>query len=157
MSIDFAALASTIAGSFLIPYVKIGAEKLAEEAGKKLGEAASTGAMSAPQQIWARVTAAFTSDEDKQALAQLEKRPDAAKPLVEAILTEKLTQDAGLAQELHALVALAEGQTLSTGAQISGAEIAGIADARNAHLEGSSNVIISGVTLTNTKRTDPTS
>ncbi|NCC31903.1 MAG: hypothetical protein EOM24_07740 [Chloroflexia bacterium] len=147
MPIDIAVLATTIVSTVLVPLAKKGAEKLAEGMGEKLGESSAQQVTGVMSKIWARVKSVFTSDDDKSALAQLEKRPEAAKSLVEEILKEKLAQDPGLAQELSDLLSSAGPGGQSFGAIITGAEIAGIADARGANFAGASGVNISGVNL----------
>jgi len=147
MIIDSAALATSVVSSFLLPYVKLGAEKLSEEMGKTLGNVSAEYASGVVKRLWERVKAVFSSDDEKTVLAQFEKRPDAAKTLVESILQEKLGQDSRLAQELMELINTPGPDGKSTGAQIMQAGIAGIVDARGANFAGASGVTISGVTV----------
>lgn len=132
-------LATTVVSTYLLPYLKEGAVKMAERITKDAGDAASEYSVSLAGKIWNKVKSVFTSDDEKGTLAQFEKRPEAAKPLVEAILKEKLQQDASLLKELQALTT-AKGPTGQTGAQIIGATYAGILDMRGATVSGSGNV-----------------
>ena len=147
MIIDSTALAASVVSSFLLPYVKLGAEKLSEEMGKTLGNVSAEYASGVVKRLWERVKAVFSSDDEKTVLAQFEKRPDAAKALVESILQEKLGQDSRLAQELMELINTPGPDGKSTGAQIMQAGIAGIVDARGANFTHASGVTISGVTV----------
>lgn len=147
MPIDVAALATTIVSTILLPYVKKGADKLAEGLGEKLGEASAQHVTGTMGKIWERIKAIFSSDDDKQALAQFEKRPDAAKGLVEEILKEKLAQDGKLAQELTEILARPGPAGQGTGAIIGNAAIAAIIDARGADFSGTQGVTITGVNV----------
>lgn len=147
VTVETAALAATVVSSFLVPYVKIGAEKLAETIGQNVGEQIGTHISNTAQKIWELVKSAFSSDEDKAILTQFTKRPDAAKQLIEDILKEKLEHNATLAQEMAALTTSNASDGKSVGAHISQAEIAGILDARGADFSGASNINLSGVQI----------
>ena len=135
-----AGLATTVVSSILFPYIKEGAAKMAERITNSAGNAASEYTVHFAEQIWNKVKSVFTSDEDKVTITQFEKRPEAAKSLVEEMLKEKLQQDNDLAKELEALVA-SKSPSGQTGAQIIGATYAGILDMRGATLSGSGNVL----------------
>lgn len=147
MAIDIALLAGTIVTTVLMPLAKKGVEKLAEAMGEKFGESAAQEVSGVLGKIRARVKDVFSSADDKAALEMLEKRPEAARALVEEILTEKLAQNPGLAQELYELLNSPTPAGQSIGAIITDAEIAGIVDARGANFAGSSGVRITGVSL----------
>src|ERR1044072_8099393 len=140
--IDLAVLATTVVGSFLIPYVKLGAEKIAEGLVGKVSEAATEEVTGITTKIWNRVKSAFSSEGEQFTLLQLNEAPDAAKPLVESILKKKLEQDPKLAEELNELIQKPIEGGSSTGAQIMNAHIAGIVDARGANFAGASGVEI---------------
>jgi len=98
-------LASAVVANFLVPYAKMGADAIAKEVTNKVSQAAAQHATGVTAKVWNRVKAAFSSDpEDEATLAQFEKRPERAVPLVEDILKEKLEQDNQLAQDLDELV-----------------------------------------------------
>ncbi|HJQ70832.1 MAG TPA: hypothetical protein VKA70_17795 [Blastocatellia bacterium] len=145
MPIDLALLATTVVGSFLVPYVKLGAEKIAEGLTGKLSEAATDEVSGLTKKIWNRVKTAFSSEGEQFTLSQLNENPDAAKPLVETILKKKLEQDPKLAEELEQLVNAPVAGGSSTGAQIMNAYIASIIDLSNANFSGSHGVEITGV------------
>jgi hypothetical protein len=145
MDISVATLAATVVGSFLVPYIKKGAEKVVQTVGEKLGEAAGEGSMGIAAKLWTKVQAAFGSPQDKVVLSQFQQRPDAAKGLVEAMLKEKLEEDEALAADLHELVKKATAAGVSTGAHVENADNVGIADARQADLSHSSGAQIIGL------------
>ena len=149
MPIDPGPLTNTIVTTFLLPYAKLGLEKFGEAMMEKLGETAAEPLIATTKKIWQRVKTAFGSEEEKATLAQFEKRPEAAQPLIEALLKEKLEQDATLAQELTELVHAPMPGSTSTGAQIMQAAIAGILDLRGANFAGASHVRLAGVMINN--------
>lgn len=145
---DPATLASTIVGKFLFPYVKVGAEKLVEEFKKKMDDATAKHAAGLAKKAWDRVKAAFSEEKDQGTLEQFEQYPDAAKPLVEAVLTQRLEQDAQLKKDLTALVDEKGPDGQSTGAQIMNAGIAGILDARGADFSHAQGLTLAGAMFT---------
>jgi hypothetical protein len=147
MPIDTAALATTVVGSFLLPYVKSGVEKISEEVGKNVSKSAADYVTGLSKKIWERVKAAFTSDRDQVILSEFKDQPEAARLLVETKLMKKLEQDAALAEELDALINAPGPFGLSSGAQIMNSSIAGILDARGADFSGSQGARLAGVML----------
>lgn len=154
MDINTAALASTIVTVFLIPFVKAGAEQIgkgvAEKASKETGEFVSGIA----KKIWEKVHTAFSADEDQDLLEQLKKRPEKSHALVVEVLKEKLENDPKLAHDLAALIEEKDAAGETAGAWITQANIAGIADLRNADLRYSQNIRIAGVMISNTPSDD---
>ncbi|MFX0194483.1 MAG: hypothetical protein ACFFCW_00050 [Candidatus Hodarchaeota archaeon] len=104
MPIDIAALAATVVTSFLLPYIKDGAKKVADALVEKGSKAAVEHIPKLASRLWDRVKAVFSSEDDQAVLKQFETRPDAAKSLVQDILKEKLEHDSRLAEELDQLV-----------------------------------------------------
>jgi hypothetical protein len=104
MPLEIAALAASVVGSFLVPFVKEGAKKLCEAVRDKFSEAAGDEAVHVTKSIWDRVKEAFSSDKEKATLEQFEEFPDEGKSLVEAMLLKKLKEDPKLAADLGALV-----------------------------------------------------
>lgn len=147
MDINAPALATTIVTSFLLPYLKLGLEKIGEKVTEKLGGAAADQAVSVTKKVWDRVKSAFSSKQDQYILKEFEEDPEAAKPLIEAKLKKKLEQDPSLAEDLHQLVNTSGPEGSSTGAQIMNAHIAGILDARGANFSNSSKVKLAGVMI----------
>jgi hypothetical protein len=146
MSIDVSNLAATVVTSFLIPYAKLGFEELVEEMGNKLGEVSARKSVETFKKVWQRVKGVFKK-EDKQVWAQFEKRPGAAKALVEEILKEKLEQDTELTWELSTLINQSITKDTSTGASISSAEIASILDLRGANFQNAQDVRLTGTSI----------
>jgi hypothetical protein len=133
--IDVAVLAGTVVARFLVPYLEKGAQQLFDAAADKVGQVAADHAKGVTERIWQRVRSVFASDEDKGALANFEKRPQASEKLVEEILREKLEKDEKLARELEELVTSKSPDGSGTGAQIIGTTV-GFVDARNAQISG---------------------
>lgn len=147
MPIDIAVLAATVVSSFLFPYVKMGAEEIFKGASQKVGEGAALRAKEITEKVWQRVKSIFSSEEDRTVLSQFERRPDAARSLIQDVLREKLEQNSSLADELHKLINTPGPEGSSTGAQIMHAYIAGVADLRNANLSNAHDIEIAGVKL----------
>lgn len=147
MPLDIALLATTVATSFLVPYVKVGLEKIAEGAGKQVGEKAGEYVADLTGKLWGRVKSVFSSPEDQTVLTLFEKNPDEMQAMMIKALQEKLTQDPALAQQLADLIDQPGPDGTSTGAQIMNAGIAGIADLRGANLSHAQNLNIAGVIL----------
>ena len=145
MALDLAVLATTVVSSFLLPYVKIGAQKLVESMAGQVGKSTAEYGAGGAKQLWERVKEAFSSDDDQEAIVQFEKRPDAAKGLVEAVLKEKFEKDPIFAQELDRLVNSTGPDGKTSGAQIMHAGIAGIIDARGANFTSAQGVHLTGV------------
>jgi hypothetical protein len=145
MALDLAVLATTAVSSFLLPYAKIGVQKLVEGMAGQVGKSTAEYGVGVAKQVWERVKAAFSSDDDQAAIEQFEKRPDAAKGLIEAVLKEKLEQDPVFAQELDKLVNGPGPDGKTSGAQIMHAGIAGIVDVRGANFMSSHGVYITAV------------
>lgn len=147
MPIDLAVLATTVVSSFLLPYLKIGGEKLAEEIAEKVGSGTADYTADLTNRIWTRVKSAFSSERDQHVISEFEEEPDAAKSLIEAKLKKKLEQDLTLAEELDRLINSPTPDGASTGAQIMNAHIAGILDARGANFSNASNMNLAGVMI----------
>ncbi|HYU98194.1 MAG TPA: hypothetical protein VE977_05165 [Pyrinomonadaceae bacterium] len=147
MPIDLAVLAATLVTSFLVPYVKLGAHKIAEALADKVGEAATQEVTGLTNKIWNRVKSVFSSEGEQFTLLQLNENPDAARPLVESLLKKKLQADPQLAEEFEQLIQTPIAGGSSTGAQIMSAHIAGIVDARGANFSGAQGVNLTGVSI----------
>ena len=142
--LDIAALATTAVSSILLPYIKDGAAKFAQTITEKTGQGMGEYAAGLADKVWDKVKSAFSSEEDKVILKQFEKAPEAAAPLVEANLKEKLEQDVQLAQEMDKLVNSKAPDGQSTGAQIIGSSYVGFLDMRHAHVSGSNQSFTGG-------------
>jgi hypothetical protein len=136
MPIEIAALAATVVSSFLLPYVKLGAKKLAEEVTEQTSSAAADHVTRTSSALWDRVRGIFTDEKEKTTLELFEADPDGLAATVERVLAEKLRSDETLAAELSELVEAQSPDGSGTGAQIMNATIAGIIDLRSAKIEG---------------------
>lgn len=142
--LDVVALAASVVSSVLLPYIKDGAAKLAETVTEKAGKGMGEYAADMAGKVWDKVKSAFSSPSEKVILKEFEKKPEAASGLVEAMLKEKLEQDAALAQEIHNLVNSKAPDGQSTGAQIIGSSYVGFLDMRGAKVSGSQNTFTGG-------------
>jgi hypothetical protein len=156
MPIDTAVLATTIASSFLLPYVKIGVEKLAEGMAENVGKAAANHATALAKKVWERVNGLFKSQKEQNTLELFKENPDELKGLMEKILRQKLEEDKSLAQELSDMINAPGPDGTSTGAQIMNAGIAGVLDARGANFANASGMNLAGVMLGNPPSQRPT-
>ena len=147
MPIDVTALATTVVTSFLVPYAKLGFEKLIEGLGKKFGEMSAEKGAETFKKVWERVKDNFKA-KDEQVWTQFEKHPEAAQGLIQEMLKEKLEQDQNLVQELSDLVTAPLPTVAGTGPQITNAEIAAILDLRGANFQNAQNVRLTGVNVT---------
>lgn len=147
MDIDATVLTTTIVTSFLLPYLKLGGEKIAEKITEKLGAAAADQTVSITKKVWDRVKSTFNSEREQHIFSEFEEDPEATKALIEAKLKKKIEQDPSLAEDLHHLANAPSPDGASTGAQIMNAHIAGILDAREANFSNSSNVKLAGVMI----------
>ena len=145
-------LATTVVGQILVPYLKEGAKKLADEASKKFGDSAAHYAVDLAGKVWDRVKTSFTSDRDKYTVEDFQNKPEAAKGLMEDKLLEKLQNDPKLAEELKKLVNAQSPDGKGTGAQIIGATYAGIVDARGATISGG---VVGGIVMSPTSPPPP--
>lgn len=116
--IDIALLAGTVVTKLLAPVFRAGWDKVFDAATDELGSDVADGTKGLVSTVWAKLRGAFTSDEEKAALTSFEKRPDAAAPLVEAMLKEKLEADGALAEQLDRLLNERPGGGTLNGAQI---------------------------------------
>lgn len=127
MTTDLALLARK-AISCLLPYLVVGESQLGEQA-----RSGVTG------RLWEWLASALA---DPALLEQFARQPEPTAPRVEALLRQKLSQDAALARPLAEL--LAEQAATEPGA---GAQIIGRVDVRGAKARGARGVKITGVRL----------
>lgn len=149
--IEVAVLAAGVVANFLVPYARMGAEKIAEAIANKASQAAADQTAGIAAQVWNRIKSAFDSDADKAVLQQFEQRPEEAKPLVEAMLKEKLEQDSQLRQDLEKLTTAPVQGGSGNSMQIM-ADTVGVADARWAHIHGG---VVAGVYMDSPRQPSP--
>lgn len=121
-------LAATVVSQVLLPFAKMGAKKLGQTVADEFDQAEGNFAVDVAKKAWNLVTSAFDSPEDKARLEQFEKSPEKSRPLIEAILQEKLDQNQQLMEELSTLVSKPAPESGRSGAQIIGATYAGIVE-----------------------------
>jgi hypothetical protein len=109
-----------------------GAESLRDSVGSALGQAVGGEVAQVAGRIWTRVKSAFGGD-DATTLEQFEKRPEAAAPLLPAMLAEKLDQDPDLVAELETLLDQRPGDSSQSVGTIIG-EYVGYVDASHAQI-----------------------
>lgn len=136
-------IAATIVTSLLMPYLKMGADKMAETLSGEGGKAIGAYTVDLAKKAWDHIKSAFNSEEEASTLEMFEKRPEAAAPLMEEVLEEKLQTDPDLKTELEKLLK-APGPGGQTGAQIIG-DYAHLLDMRNAVVSGSHNTFAGAI------------
>lgn len=144
---DVAVLAGTIVSSFMLPYAKKGIEELGNELSKKFGNSAASQVSGLTQKLWNKVKSVFSADDDKAALSQFEKRPDASKVLIQAILEEKLQQNSSLAEELNELIKTPTTDGRSVTEIMNNSGIVGVVEVKNSDLSHSTGLTITGVSF----------
>ncbi len=155
MPLDIAMLATTVVGSFLMPYVKKGAEKIAEEVTHKFSDAAAEHVTGLAQKVWDRVTGLFTPKE-QPALEMFKENPDEMQAMIEKIVKQKLEENLQVAQEVDAMIhAPAPGGQMD-GIQIMNAGVVGVVNMPGANFQGAQNVTITAVNQGGQPPTEPT-
>ena len=76
MPIEIAALAATVVSSFLLPYVKLGAQKLAEKVTEDVSSAAAEHVTDTSKTLWNLVRDAFAVPKEQVALELFEQDPE---------------------------------------------------------------------------------
>jgi hypothetical protein len=137
-------IAATIVTSLLMPYLKMGADKMAETLSGEGGKAIGEYTVDMARKAWGHIKAAFSSEEEATALEMFEKRPEAAAPVMKEVLEEKLAKDSNLKAQLEELLQASSGPGGQTGAQIIG-DYAHLLDMRNAQVSGSRNVFAGAI------------
>jgi hypothetical protein len=129
-------LAGSIVGSFLLPYLKLGADKLLEQISGSVGEAAGQEAVSVTKRIWERVRGAFAGDpKEAVILEEFEKSPESAAKLFAEHLHTLMGNDPKLAAELDTLANAREASTGESNVRIM-AKTVGYGDFRGATIQG---------------------
>jgi hypothetical protein len=136
MVVDIAVVAGVVVSKFLAPYVKLGAERLADEVSERFSDSAAEHVSELSESLWTRVKGLFSSEKEQTTLELFEQDPEGLEASVERILREKLDANPALAEELAGLVDSPSPDGSGTGAQIMSATIAGIFDARGATIHG---------------------
>jgi hypothetical protein len=104
MGIEIAAALAPVVVRLVLPYVKLGAQALAEQLSDDVGKATAEAATSVAGRVWNRVKEALSSSGEGAVVEQFEARPEASEKLLEEVLRERLVQDPQLVADLRALV-----------------------------------------------------
>ena len=135
MPIELLALAATVVGKILVPFLKKGAETVADEVTSSVGNAAADHATKVASGIWGRIKGAFdASDKDRATVEQFEQHPEAVGPLLQVLLKEKMEHDHKLAAEIQQLLEAKSPDGSGDVIQIFGQ--GGVVDARYAEISG---------------------
>jgi hypothetical protein len=124
--IDIAALAATAVSSFLFPYVKQGVQQIAEAMRDRASGAAADHIAETTGKVWESVKRRFVGPKEQSTLELFAERPEAAKPLLEELLRERLKQDPAFAKELDELINAPGPDGVSATVQIRDAAVAGV-------------------------------
>jgi hypothetical protein len=131
--IETAALATYLVGSFLVPLVKKGAEKLTEDLGAEAGSTVATGLVETARKLWDRVRGKTENTDDKPVVDLFAQQPDKLQATLTEVVKRLLDEDPTFREEASALLEEREGD--KTRWQLMG-EYVGAVDARGAHISG---------------------
>ena len=127
---DYAAIASGIVASFLIPYAKAGAGKIAEGIAQGYGKVVGEKLAQSSKQVWETVKDLFTSEPEVQTLNLFRNDPETFQAPVEKMLGEKLKQNPQVAAEFSKLLnAPVAGTTSTIGSIVAG--VVGVTNVTN--------------------------
>jgi hypothetical protein len=104
MPTDMAAVSMTVVTSFLIPYVKLGPEKLAAIVLESTDANTADFVVGVVSKVWQWVASFLSLEEEKALLVKFQRQPDALRSVIELTLQEKLTQDTKRTDELLELI-----------------------------------------------------
>jgi hypothetical protein len=142
--ISVSVLASTVVSSFLLPYVKRGAEAFAETLADKTAGAAAEHASGVAGRLWARVRQAFSGTE-AQTITLFEQHPDQMREVLVAELERKLKEDQELRSQLSQLVETPGPDGQAPEVVIKNAGLAGVAIVHGSRFDHVKRVDITGV------------
>ena len=101
--LDVALLAAS-AVRILVPYIKRGADGLANAIGERAEGGVADFAVDVAKSVWDRVRDTFTASGHEGAVEEFEKNPDDAQEYLEKLLKRRLEEDPDFARELNDLV-----------------------------------------------------
>jgi hypothetical protein len=101
--LDVALLAAS-AVRILVPYIKRGAEGLANAIGDRAEGGAADFTVDVASSVWGRVRGAFTASDQEGVVKEFERNPEDAQSYLEAVLKRMLAGDEAFARELDELV-----------------------------------------------------
>jgi hypothetical protein len=132
--IETAALATYIVGSFLVPLLKKGTEKLTDELGEKVGATAADGLVGVAQRLWDRVRGKSRDTDDEPVVDLFERQPDRVESSMVDVVRSLLEADPDFRQEATRLLEERDGSSPPRW-QLMGEYVAAV-DARNARVSG---------------------
>ncbi|MEO6704151.1 MAG: hypothetical protein ABI140_15800 [Jatrophihabitantaceae bacterium] len=127
-------MATSLVSSFLVPFVKEGAEKLREKLAGSASDAVADKLTEAAGTLWNRVKSSPRSDKDQRVLSVFEEDPDLVREAMERIVREQLEVDESFRAEVAAVLE-AQAQPGTPNWTLMG-HIVGAVDARGATISG---------------------
>lgn len=104
MSAEYITLAATVVTSFLLPYIKMGAEEFLAEIASKSGKNIAQHTLEITEKVWDRVKSVFNSEGDQVTLEYFQKNPEKFQEEMQESLTLKLKADGKLMASLTELI-----------------------------------------------------
>jgi hypothetical protein len=145
--IDITMLSATVVSNFLLPYLKLGADRLLAKLSEEIGEAGAKKLTSISQNLWDSFKQLFTSEVDQPVLKHIEEHPKESQELMKSLLNQKLAQNPAIAEEMYALTNFSEDKkTVFEGAMKT---ITGTIHLENTVISNNSEVNITAVKLGN--------
>ncbi len=143
--IETATLATYVVGSFLVPLLKKGADKLADDLGEKVGATASDGLVDVAKKLWDKVRGKTADTNDAAVVDLFEQQPDRMQGALAEVVNELLENDQEFHREVSAMLEKETAGGTPTW-QLMGQNV-GVVNAQGAHIGGSAQVagVIYGV------------
>ena len=132
--VDLLWLATTAVGKFLIPLFTKSKDQLTDDLAKSSGDAAADGLVKTAGSIWSAVKGRFTRDDEKNAVALFEERPQEMDKMLIALLQERLGEDAAFCEQIRQLVEAPVAGAGQTSWQVM--DHSGVVDARYSTISG---------------------
>jgi len=136
--IETATLATYVVGSFLVPLLKKGADRLTEDLGAKVGATASDGLVDVAKKLWEKVRGRTRGTSDAPVVDLFEQKPDLMQGALETVVRELVEQDQEFRREVTEMLERAAPDGTPTW-QLMGHNV-GVVNAQGAHISGSAQV-----------------
>jgi hypothetical protein len=143
--IDIAAIATTAVGSFLVPYLKVGAQGIADAVSRRFTDAAADETTKIAGTLWDRVKGLFDSDDERTIVELFENDPDGLARTVTEKLEAKLGQDERLARDIADLMGSDRRDQAAPATIMQQADVGAIINMPQADFRSASNFRIVGV------------
>jgi hypothetical protein len=136
--IETATLATYVVGSFLVPLMTKGADKLTDELAEMAGATASDGLVEVAKRLWGKVRGKTRDTDDAPVVDLFEKQPDRMEAALEDVVREMLENDEDFRSEVNGML---EKETAggTPAWQLMG-EYVGVVNAQYAHISGNAQV-----------------